>query len=169
MSDDLLLLMAQVDDVPGEVIGEFIRRAGETGARNVQVIPSITKKNRPGYVIYVDVPASLESDIATLFGAELGTWGYRVIAAEHKHFEIERFSVEANVRASGFERVFEVRAKRICRDGVFLRVKAEYEDLSKICETLRESGTLASLADVKASVESALRNDEHATRITVAI
>lgn len=169
MSDAVLLLMAQVDDVSGEVIGEFIQRAGAIGAKNVQVVPSITKKNRPGYLIYVDVAESLENEIATLLGAELGTWGYRVIAAEHKHFEIERFNVQLNVRTSQGEQEFPLRAKRISQAGVFSRVKAEYDDLSKICETLREHGTMASLSDVKATVESALRDDLEATEITVSI
>lgn len=165
----MLLLMAQVDDAPGEVIGEFIQRAGALGARNVQVIPSITKKNRPGFVVYVDAPESLETDIAALFGAELGTWGYRVIAAEHKHFEIERLSVKVNIRSSQGERVFQLRAKRIAQAGVFSRVKAEYDDLSSICTSLRESGASVALTDLKASVESALRNEEQAMEITVSI
>ncbi len=165
----MLLIMAQVDDVPGELIGEFIQRASALGARNVQVIPSITKKNRPGYVIYVDAPESLETDIAALLGAELGTWGYRIIAAEHKHFEIERFSVRLTVCAREGERVFELRAKRISQAGVFSRIKAEYDDLTKICETLRENGTRVSLTDVKAAVESTLRTNEQASEITVSI
>ena len=165
----MLLLMAQVDDVPGEVIGEFIQRASAIGARNVQVIPSITKKNRPGYVIYVDAPESLETEMAALFGGELGTWGYRVIAAEHKHFDIERIDVQVTIRAGEAEHPFDLRAKRISQDGVFTRVKAEYDDLSKICESLREIGTMVSLSDVKASVETALRNDQRATQITVSI
>lgn len=163
----MLLLMAQVDDAPGELIGEFIQRAVDIGARNVQVVPSITKKNRPGFIIYVDTPESLEDDIAALFGAELGTWGYRVLAAEHKHFEIERFTVQVNISTAQDDHVFELRAKRISKAGVFSRVKAEYDDLSKICESLRENGTFASLNDVKASVENALRNDKQASEITV--
>lgn len=165
----MLLLMAQVDDAPGELIGEFIHRAVAAGAKNVQVIPSITKKNRPGYVIYVDVLASLESDIAALLGSELGTWGYRVIAAEHKHFEIERFTVKVNVRECGNEHNFEIHAKRISKAGVFSRVKAEYDDLSKICKSVRESGSSLSLTDLKSAVESALKNDQLTTEITVSI
>ena len=164
----MLLLMAQVDDVPGELIGEFIQRVTETCARNVQVLPSITKKNRPGYVIYVDAPQSLETDIATLFGAELGTWGYRVIAAEHKHFDIERFTAHVNIHSAQGEHAFELRAKRISSAGAFSRVKAEYDDLSAICQSLRENGTPASLTEVKAAVESALRKEE-TTEITITI
>ena len=163
----MLLLMAQVDDVPGELIGEFIQRAVDIGAKNVQVVPSITKKNRPGYIVYVDVAESFENDIAALFGAELGTWGYRIIAAEHKHFEIERFDVQVKVCASQVEHEFALRAKRISQAEVFTRVKVEYDDLSKICASLRELNESISISELKAAVESALRNDKQATEITV--
>ena len=163
----MLLLMAQVDDVPGELIGEFIQRAVDIGAKNVQVVPSITKKNRPGFIVYVDVAESLENDIAALFGAELGTWGYRIIAAEHKHFEIERFDVQVKICISEIERVFELRAKRISQAGVFTRVKAEYDDISKICRSMREHNQSIAVGELKAAVESALKNDKQATEIAV--
>ena len=165
----MLLLMAQVDDVSGEVMGEFIQRASAAGAKNVQVIPSITKKNRPGYVVYVDTPASLESEFAELFGAELGTWGYRVIAAEHRHFDIERVSVAVTVRAQEIEERFELRAKRISQPGVFTRVKAEYDDLSRICSALRAAGVAVALADLKADIERELRRQPDAPNITVTL
>lgn len=156
MSDPVRLLMAQVDDVPGELMGEFIRRAEGLGARNVQVLASITKKGRPGYVVYVDVPEYLEADIATLFGAELGTWGYRVIAAEHKHFDIERFTARLTVASGDYRAVFELGAKRISRPDRFVRIKAEYDDLSRICASLREHGHDVPLAVLKAKTETAL-------------
>lgn len=165
----MLLLMAQVDDVSGEVMGEFIRRASAVGAKNVQVIPSITKKNRPGYVVYVDTPASLEPEFAELFGAELGTWGYRVIAAEHRHFDIERVDVGVTVQARDFERRFDLRTKRISQPGVFTRIKAEYDDLSQICGTLREAGIPIALADFKADIERELRQRPDSPDITVSL
>ena len=153
----MLLLMTQVDDVSGEVIGDFFKRAEECGARNVQVVPSITKKNRSGYVIYVDAPESSELDIATLFGAELGTWGYRVIGAEHKHFDIERIEVAVHINIAGKHSSHRLRAKSISQPGAFSRLKAEYEDLAAICTALRAAGTLIPLFDLKATVEHELR------------
>ncbi|MBK8961440.1 MAG: DUF111 family protein [Proteobacteria bacterium] len=91
-------MMAQVDDVPGELMGEFILRAEALGARNVQVVPSITKKNRPAYLVYLDVPAALESEAARLLGAELGCCSYRVIEAEHHRFDIARTTVAVTVQ-----------------------------------------------------------------------
>lgn len=163
------LLMAQVDDVPGELMGEFIRRAESLGARNVQALASITKKGRPGYVVYVDVPASIEAEIATLFGAELGTWGYRIIAAEHRHFDIERFSVTLDIEIAGDVQTFELGAKRISQAGRFTRIKVEYDDLSRICESLRTQGHHLPLAILKAETESRLPAAAGDRRISIKV
>ncbi len=163
------LLMAQVDDVPGELMGEFIRRAEMLGARNVQALASITKKGRPGYVVYVDVPAAREADIATLFGAELGTWGYRVIAAEHRHFDIERFTVTLDVQLAGEVQTFELGAKKISQAGQFTRIKVEYDDLSRICQTLRAHGHDLPLAVLKAETETRLLDHDGDRRISITV
>jgi uncharacterized protein (DUF111 family) len=167
MSDAMRLIMAQVDDVPGELLGDFIQRVEGLGARNVQIVASITKKGRPGYIIYVDVPESLESEVAILLGAELGTWGYRVLAAEHRHFDIERQGVALTVSIADAAYEFELRVKTISHAGRFLRVKAEHDDLSRICGTLRAKGHEIPLTVLKAGVESQLSNADNRARITV--
>jgi hypothetical protein len=169
MSEEMRLLMAQVDDVPGELMGEFIRRAEMLGARNVQALASITKKGRPGYVVYVDVPAAREADIATLFGAELGTWGYRVIAAEHRHFDIERFTVALDIQLAGEVQTFELGAKKISQAGRFTRIKVEYDDLSRICQTLRAHGHDLPLAVLKAETETRLLDHDGDRRISITV
>ena len=163
----MLLIMAQVDDVPGELMGEFIRRAEDLGARNIQAVSSITKKGRPGYIVYVDVPASLESEIANLLGGELGTWGYRIIAAEHKHFQIERFTVPLTVSIENSVHHFDLRAKTISQADAFTRIKAEHDDLSAISASLRDKGFNVSLTALKAETESQLRKAGAATDIKV--
>jgi len=150
------LLMAQVDDVPGEQIGEFIRQAEALGARNVQVVASVTKKGRPGYVVFLDIAAELETDAGLLLGSELGTWGYRVLAAEHRHFDITRVETALGVTIGGTAHAFTLRAKTIAEGRRLLRVKAEHDDLAAICAALREQGHAVPLAVLKAAVESAL-------------
>ena len=167
MNESMRLLMAQVDDVPGELLGEFMMRVDELGARNVQIVASITKKNRPGYIIYVDVPAHLEDAVAELFGAELGTWGYRVIAAEHKHFSVERLQVALEVHTAGAAHQFNLAAKRITTARGVSRLKAEHDDLSAICTVLREHGTVVPLATLKAAVEAGLVSDDDRDRVSV--
>jgi uncharacterized protein (DUF111 family) len=167
MSDGMRLIMAQVDDVPGELLGEFIDRAEEIGARNVQIVPSVTKKSRPGYIVYIDIPAELENEIAMLLGAELGSWGYRVVAAEHKHFDIERHALRLTVVIADTEFEFDLRAKTIAKSGHFKRVKAEYDDLSAICTALRAAGHHVPLAELKAAVENELRKHEKPMQLAV--
>lgn len=161
------LLMAQVDDVPGELLGEFIQRVEGLGACNVQIVASVTKKGRPGYIVYVDVPASLESEVAVLLGAELGTWGYRILATEHKHFDIERLNVALTVSIAHSTYDFELRAKTVSHAGRSLRIKVEHDDLSSICGALRESGHQVPLAVLKAAVENQLSASDNRTRVTV--
>lgn len=150
------LLMAQVDDVPGEQMGEFIRQAEALGARNVQVVASLTKKGRPGYIIYLDVAAELETEAGLLLGSELGTWGYRVLAAEHRHFDITRIETALGVTIDGTTHAFALRVKTIANGAQVLRVKAEHDDLATIGANLRERGHGVPLAVLKAAVESAL-------------
>jgi len=157
MSEPLSLVMAQVDDVPGELLGEFIRRAEELGARNVQAVASVTKKGRPGYLLYVDVPAALETELGLLLGAELGCWGYRVLAAEHRHFDIERLRMTLVLTLEGTELRWPLRAKTIASGARVLRIKAEHDDLAAICAHLREQGRALPLAVLKAAVETRLR------------
>lgn len=161
------LLMAQVDDVPGELLGEFIQRVEALGARNVQIVASVTKKGRPGHIIYVDVAETLESAVATLLGTELGAWGYRVLAAEHKHFDIERFALALTVTIAQAHFEFDLRAKVISQAGRTLRIKAEHDDLSAICRSLREQGHDLALARLKAAVENELYDETRRTRLTV--
>lgn len=148
--------MAQVDDVPGELMGEFIGRAEALGARNVQVVPSLTKKNRPAYLVYLDVPAALEAAAGRLLGADLGCWGYRVLAAEHRHFEITRGTLVVTVQRGDLSHRASVRYKTIADRGERLRVKAEHDDLAALCAALRAIDVEVPLAVVKASVESRL-------------
>jgi uncharacterized protein (DUF111 family) len=156
-----VLMMAQVDDVSGELLGEFIRRAEALGARNIQIVPSLTKKGRPAHIVYVDAPREAEHDVGVLLGSELGTWGYRVLQAEHRHFDIRRASLALRIVAGGATHEFSVRVKVISDGAQVLRVKAEFDDLSSICEALRQAGHWLAIMELKAAVEH--RFDRHDT------
>jgi len=149
------LIMAQVDDVSGELLGEVIQRLERLGARNVQIVSTVTKKGRPGYILYIDVPDELESDVAYLLVSELGTWGYRVLAAEHKHFDIKHIDITLVVVVGDGRYEFDLHLKSISHAGQ-MRVKAEHDDLSSICRILREKQQYVPLAVLKAQVESRL-------------
>ena len=90
-----LLLMISVDNISGEVIPYLIESAINRGASNVHVVPAITKKGRPEYLLFVDVnEENLEPVIGFLL-AELGSLGYRIFRDEHiqSGYEVEKTKI----------------------------------------------------------------------------
>ena len=157
---DAVLLLAQIDDAPGELLGRVLDQLSDLGARNVQLLANVGKKGRPGHTLLVDIPADAEQEVALLLAGEIGIWGYRVLQSEHKHLDIRRHTVDLELRAGGTTRKVPLRLKRIFSGGRFLRVKAEHDDLARICAGLDRDGGGVPLTVLKARVESALGPDE---------
>lgn len=156
MAGGVLLLMVQVDDASGELLGEVLRQLAQMGAKNVQLLSSLAKKGRPGHVLLIDILAEQEAEVAALLVGELGVWGYRVLHSDHKHFGIERHKTQLEITVGGDVERFPIQLKRILNDGQFLRVKAEHDEMASICAALRAKGHRASIAVLKALVETAV-------------
>lgn len=154
-----LLLMAQIDDAPGELLGYVVDELARMGAKNVQLLSSLGKKGRPGYVLLVDIEASDEEAFAGLLVGELGVWGYRVLAARHRHFEVRRYDTTLELHRADQVHSVPLRVKRILCDGRLVRVKAEHDDLVAAVESLRD-GAGVPLSVIKAEVEVAVGGDE---------
>ncbi|MCZ4088606.1 nickel insertion protein [Sinorhizobium psoraleae] len=159
MASDVILIMAQIDDAPGELLGHVIEQMTEMGAKNVQLLPSLGKKGRPSYVLLVDIKAEDEPDFAALLVGDLGIWGYRVLESRHKHFEILRYRTTLELQWQGGVRHFPLRVKQILNDGVFMRAKAEHDDLAAISEAMQPEFRV-SVAVLKAAIETALGAEE---------
>ncbi len=84
-----VVFMAQVDHLSGEQLGYSIGRFYDAGAKNVEVIPSITKKNRPSYVIFIDCKEEIAKEIEDLIPQELGVGGWHVIDTIHRYLHNE--------------------------------------------------------------------------------
>lgn len=154
-----ILLMAQIDDAPGELLGSVLNQIGEMGAKNVQLLSSVGKKGRPGYVLLVDINAKDEADVAALLAAELGIWGYRVLESQHKHFDVRHYRTQLELRWNGTSHRYPLRIKRILCDGNFVRAKAEHDDLAAICAEVAGTRRLP-LAVLKAATEEAVASAE---------
>lgn len=155
---DKLLLMAQVDDVSGEVLQDVAERLHAAGAHNIQVLASLAKKGRPGHVLLVDIDASREDDVAIVLGLELGAWGYRVLESRHRHFDITRSQRRVTIAsgAGAFEHV--LGCKHIRKGERLLGFKVEHADLVSLRNALDARGEPTSLTHLRAAVETALRN-----------
>ncbi|MFQ5815277.1 MAG: nickel pincer cofactor biosynthesis protein LarC [Candidatus Hydrothermarchaeaceae archaeon] len=126
------VLETSVDDVSGEVLGYTLERLYEVGALDVQIIPTITKKNRPGYIIEVVCEVGAEETMADVLISETGTLGIRISTA-HKRFQLERELKNVDVSLLGYEG----RAKvKIARHGKrVINLKAEFEDARRISKS----------------------------------
>jgi uncharacterized protein (DUF111 family) len=150
---DHVLLLAQVDDCSGEVLGEALTQLVAMGARNVQLLNSLTKKGRPGSVLLLDIERDLEPDVALFLAAELGVWGYHVLQSSHRHFDVSIEQRRIQLISGDSSHVFDVRCKFLKRRQELLRVKLEHADVVKMVSFARSSGYRYSLSSMRARVE----------------
>jgi uncharacterized protein (DUF111 family) len=160
-----LLLLVQVDDATGETLQHTAQQILAAGARNVQVLASLTKKGRPGNVCLIDLPAEREEDVALLLGTELGVWGYRVLEARHRHFHIT--VEERRVLSGGL--AHSVRCKYIRKGDRLLAVKAEHDDLVRLQASLAQHGGHVALKRLRALVETAAIQDVRAESFHISV
>ncbi|CDX35105.1 hypothetical protein MPLSOD_200051 [Mesorhizobium sp. SOD10] len=155
----VILLMAQIDDAPGELLGHVLDKMTEMGAKNVQLLSSLGKKGRPSFVLLVDIDAEDEPEFASLLVGDLGIWGYRVLESQHKHFDIRRYKTQLELKWAGGERSFPLRLKRILNEGMFMRAKAEHDDLVAISAQMRDLLPV-SVAVLKGAIETTIGSTE---------
>lgn len=136
-NEKITVLETNVDDVSGEIIGDFMEVIYEEQVLDVQVIQTITKKNRPGYMIKLLCNPENKFNIIERIINHLGTLGVR-------YHTIDRICVEREMDESSIElkgKKFPVRIKisYYITEGErrIVNVKPEYDDLQKI---RRETG-----------------------------
>lgn len=64
-------------------MGEAVTALMNAGADNVQVIPTLTKKNRAGYVFLIDCPEANIEKVNQYLQRELSVGGYHILASTH--------------------------------------------------------------------------------------
>ncbi len=149
-----MLMMLNVDDISGEAVACTIDDLMERGANSVHVVPALTKKGRPEYIIFVDAPEHLIHDLAKYLASELGTLGVRII--EHEHLSLPYRKVDVLVECSAADLAESIPVGVKCfedEQGLTLRVKAEREDIKAALAMLRRTGVALSLQSLKSLVE----------------
>lgn len=121
-SDRVAVLETNVDDTSGEALAHTIETLMSSGAKDVTVVPAVTKKGRPSHVVSVICEPGLEGRLAAILAAETGTLGIRVRSSER--FIAGRES--RRVRIILNDKAFTVR----CKIAKSKRFKVEYDDIS---------------------------------------
>lgn len=153
-----LLILAQVDHACGDILSSVIEQFSQAGARNVNLVPSLTKKGRPGYLLYIDVPEDRLEAIERLLAVELGVLGWRVMAAEHRGPAARSCTVDVTLAAGGLARSLAVPAK-VVRDAATGNEVAhiEHDFCVRLQRELRESeGVDMPLRMLKARIQAAV-------------
>jgi uncharacterized protein (TIGR00299 family) protein len=131
--DTVTLIETNLDDATGEVIGNLIDRLTDAGAKDVTVMPGVTKKGRPAYVVRVIADnALLDTMLAVLFG-ESGTLGARVQQVERYVLPRAMLTVPVTINNNKFN----VHVK-VAKDpqGNTVSAKPEFEDIKVIAARL---------------------------------
>jgi len=137
--EQITLIETDVDDVSGEILGNFINNLAKEEILDIQISPSITKKNRPSHIIKILCYPKYTFDIIEKIIHELGTLGVRFntitrICVERK---IETHNIEINGKL--YEIRFKISYIESQKGKEIVNIKPEYEDLKYISEKLELS------------------------------
>ncbi len=132
--ENISILETDVDDVSGEILGNFINKLEKEETLDIQIIPSLTKKNRPSHIIKILCSPENRFKLSEKIIHELGTLGVRYYTMNRVC--VERTQEKRNVEINGknYEVNFKVSFIKSLNDKDIVNIKPEYEDLKRISE-----------------------------------
>lgn len=140
------VLLIQADHISGEIIGTVMQDLYEAGAFNVQVIPTITKKNRPGYLFIVDAAAGDNCAIENVIVHELGASGWHVIETNHRHVGTDILERDVTFETSQGAFTFTAAVKVFKKQPQ--RMRPEHASCLAIREALKGKGVHMTLTEI---------------------
>jgi uncharacterized protein (TIGR00299 family) protein len=137
-SQNITVLSTNVDDIQGEIIGNFLSNYPQEKILDIQVNPSTTKKNRTSYKIQVLCKPKYQFEIIEWIITELGTLGVR-------YNVVKRVCVEREIKKMKFSwknQKFLVQCKISYfgegKNRKIVNVKPEFDDLREISQKTNE-------------------------------
>ncbi len=129
LSNRLLVLETNLDDISAEILGFVMEKAFDIGALDCWFTPIQMKKNRPATMISILCNPSDKEKFAELLYTETSTLGVRIREIERECLKREILNIETEFGG------VDVKVARY--KGGIISAKPEYEDIRK---TARESG-----------------------------
>ncbi|TFG18305.1 MAG: nickel pincer cofactor biosynthesis protein LarC [Promethearchaeota archaeon] len=130
--EDVTILETNVDDVTGEILGNFIHKMENFNILDIQIIPSITKKNRPSYVIKILCHPVISNKVLETIFTELGTLGVRISKTKRACIDREVETVKIVINQETYEINYKISYYFKKDRKQIVNIKPEYEDLKKI-------------------------------------
>jgi uncharacterized protein (TIGR00299 family) protein len=129
--DEIAVLETNLDDVSGEIIGYTIEKLLKEGAKDVSVIPTVTKKSRPGQLIKVIADKKDTTHLSEVLIAETGTLGVRIHYCQRHITSREIITMDLTVL--GNKETIKIKISKNAQ-GEIIRIKPEYQDLKHLAE-----------------------------------
>ncbi len=151
------LLYVQADHITGELAGSVIEYLYEAGAGNVQVVSTVTKKNRPGYLFLIDVKSDSLDAVEQVLIRELSVTGWHRIGTEHCHLAVDYLKkpVEFCLGQNRFR--MEVEGKKVY--GTTETLRPEHRSCVELKEILRRKNRDLPLEACKKILTDILEQD----------
>lgn len=150
------LILAQCDHVTGELLGYAVGRLMELGARNVQILPGVTKKNRTGNTLMID-PGAHEPAVADFLARELKISGYQRLNTTHVFHEVAFAKRKVVFKKGGRSAPFDCSVKTIGPSSAPLSRDVENDFLIGVQTGLmKKFGLDVSVSELRGLVEARL-------------
>ena len=130
----IFILETNLDDIRGEILGNLFSQLLNAGALDVSIINTISKKNRPGFLLKVITHKDSIAGLTRLIITETGTLGVRI--REELRVCLKREIVEKSVTIHGKEYIFHLKMAYDTENNL-IHQKIEFEDLKSIASDLK--------------------------------
>lgn len=150
------LIIVQVDHLTSESLGSIIGYLYDCGARNVQMIPTVTKKNRPGHLLLIDIAEKDREKIEEIIVFEIGSTGWHCFNTEHRHvgIEIKKVNAKLILLEDTLEYVIEVKINK-ANPAAF---RIEHRSISALKDELMVRGIYVSLESLNRQLSFAIKS-----------
>lgn len=108
-----ILFIVQIDHLSGEIMGSIFDMFYSAGALNVQCVQTITKKNRPGNIFFIDVLPDKVGLVEKIIIQELDSTGWHKIETDHRHVPVQIVSKEIVIDYNSYKFNFKIIGKQI--------------------------------------------------------
>ena len=130
--EDVAVLETDVDDVSGEMLGNFINTMENENILDIQVLPSVTKKNRPSHIIKILCHPQNSFEILHKMINELGTLGVRFYTIKRVCVDRKFEKSKIDINSKTYELNFKISYVKMDEEINVINVKPEFEDLKRI-------------------------------------
>ena len=157
-SKDGVLLFVQADHLNGESLGSALEALYRAGASNVNVLPTTTKKNRPGHLVLIDcLPVRLEA-VEDAVCRELEVSGWHRLDTTQCYRRVE-YPKKA-VRAVLGQETLEFLAEGKVVDGELASLRPEHRSCLEIKNALEARGVAVPLSVIRQRLYECFQSPE---------